>query len=283
VIDQSEGVASLYLELMKQSLTRNLFDDAYQSIQPRRGTIGSFLYAPIRKLLAMAGCEIVRRTPKAARMEGRDLPLEAETMVGLLRLENLSTCIKDVVDNNVPGDLLEAGVWRGGASIFMRAALRAYGAADRRVWVADSFQGLPPPDPKRFPADAEDRLSSRPQLAISLDEVKANFRRYGMLDEGVSFIPGFFQDSLAGAPIARLAVLRIDADMYQSTIEVLQRLYTKVSPGGYVIIDDYGAMASCRAAVDDFRAQNAIDEELVTIDWTGVFWHKTRGEEGLPA
>src|SRR6266568_4537172 len=201
---------------MKQSLTRSLFEDTYQSIQPRHGTMGSLFYAPIRKLLGLRGLEVVRRTPRAARVEGRDLPLEAETMVGLLRLDNLSSCIKDVVDRNIPG------VWRGGASIFMRAALRAYGAADRRVWVADSFQGLPPPDPKRFPADAEDRLSSRPQLAVSLDEVRANFRRYGMLDEGVSFLPGFFQDSLPGA-IERLALLRIDADMYQSTVEVLQR------------------------------------------------------------
>src|SRR6266568_4405279 len=122
---------------MKQSLTRSLFEDTYQSIQPRHGTMGSLFYAPIRKLLGLRGLEVVRRTPRAARVEGRDLPLEAETMVGLLRLDNLSSCIKDVVDRNIPGDLLEAGVWRGGASIFMRAALRAYGAADRRVWVAD--------------------------------------------------------------------------------------------------------------------------------------------------
>ena len=275
MIDQNERVASLYLDLMKQSLTRNLFDQTYQSVEPRRGTVSSWLYAPIRRVLASRGYEIVRRTPRTARVEGRDLPLEAETMVGLLRLDNLATCIKDVLDHDVPGDLLEAGVWRGGASIFMRAVLRAYGAADRRVWVADSFQGLPPPDPKRFPADAEDRLSSRPQLAVSLDEVKANFQRYGMLDERVSFLPGFFQDSLPAAPIERLAVLRIDADMYQSTIEVLQTLYPKVSSGGYVIIDDYGAMASCRAAVNDFRAQNRISDALVEIDWTGAYWKKS--------
>jgi len=274
VIDQNERVASLYLDLMKQSLTRNLFDQTYQSIQPRRGSFRSFFFGPMRKLLAIGDYEIVRRTPKKARVEGRDLPLEAETMIGLLRLDNLGACIKDVLDHNVPGDLLEAGVWRGGAAIFMRAALRAYGAADRQVWVADSFRGLPPPDPQRFPADAKDRLSSRPQLAVSLEEVKANFQRYGMLDEHVRFLEGWFQDTLSDAPVERLAVLRIDGDMYQSTMEVLQSLYAKVAAGGYVIVDDYGAMASCRAAVDDFRSQNGIDEELVTIDWTGVYWQK---------
>jgi len=280
VIDQNERVATLYLDLLKQSLTRNLFDETYQSIEPRRGTLGSFLYAPIRKLLGTRGYEIVRRTPRAARVEGRDLPLEAETMVGLARLDNLSSCIKDVLERDVPGDLLEAGVWRGGASIFMRAVLKAYGAADRTVWVADSFQGLPPPDPKRFPADAEDRLSSRPQLAVSVEEVKGNFQRYGVLDDRVRFLPGFFQDSLPSAPIERLALLRIDADMYQSTMEVLQRLYDKVSVGGYVIVDDYGAMSSCRAAVDEFRSRNTVEEELVTIDWTGVYWQKKITEHG---
>jgi O-methyltransferase len=280
VIDQNERVASLYLDLMKQSLTRSLFDQTYQSIQPRRGSFGSFFFGPIRKLLEIGDYAIVRRTPKMARVEGRDLPLEAETMIGLLRLDNLGACIKDVLDHNVPGDLLEAGVWRGGAAIFMRAALRAYGAADRQVWVADSFRGLPPPEPERFPADAKDRLSSRPQLAVSLEEVKANFQRYGMLDEHVRFLQGWFQDTLSDAPVDRLAVLRIDGDMYQSTMEVLQSLYAKVSAGGYVIVDDYGAMTSCRAAVDDFRSQNGIDEELVTIDWTGVYWQKKRIGDG---
>jgi O-methyltransferase len=280
VIDQTDRVAGLYLDLLKQSLTRSLFDQTYQSIQPRRGSFSSFFFGPIRKLLAIGDYEIVRRTPNTARVEGRDLPLDAETMIGLLRLDNLGACIKDVLDHNVPGDLLEAGVWRGGAAIFMRAALRAYGAADRQVWVADSFRGLPPPDPQRFPADAKDRLSSRPQLAVSLEEVKANFQRYGMLDEHVRFLEGWFQDTLSDAPVERLAVLRIDGDMYQSTMEVLQSLYAKVSAGGYVIVDDYGAMTSCRAAVDDFRSQNGIDEELVTIDWTGVYWQKKRIGDG---
>lgn len=282
VIDQSEEVANLYLDLLRDSLTRNLFDETYNSVRPRRGTVGAVLFAPIRKLLALRGYEIVRRTRRADRAQGRDLPLDAETMIGVRRLDNLRACIKDVVEHEVPGDVLEAGVWRGGATIFMRAALRAFGASDRNVWVADSFEGLPPPDARRFPADTEDMLSTRPQLAVSLDEVRANFQRYGVLDDSVRFLPGFFSDTLPGAPIDRLAVLRIDADMYQSTTEVLQCLYSKVSPGGYVIVDDYGAMASCKAAVDDFRSQNSIEERLVTVDWTGVFWQKRGGSESLP-
>jgi len=148
------------------------------------------------------------------------------------------------------------------SSRVMRAALRAYGAADRQVWVADSFRGLPPPDPQRFPADAKDRLSSRPQLAVSLEEVKANFQRYGMLDEHVRFLEGWFQDTLSDAPVERLAVLRIDGDMYQSTMEVLQSLYAKVAAGGYVIVDDYFQIDPFREDVDDFRRERGITEAI---------------------
>lgn len=71
---------------------------------------------------------------------------DAETMVGLRQRDNLHDCMRDVLKNNVPGDFLEGGVWRGGMTILMRGALKAYGAADRNVWVVDSFCGLPQPD-----------------------------------------------------------------------------------------------------------------------------------------
>ena len=270
----TEHAVELYLDLMKRSLTRDLFDETYHTVEPRRGTLGSYLYAPIGGLLKRKRYALVMRTPRDQRIEGRDTPVDAETMVGRLRLDQLQRCIRDVLHTNIPGDFIEAGVWRGGAAIFMRAVLKAYGVSDRQVWVADSFEGLPRPDPKRFPADAADVLWSRPQLAVSLDQVKANFLRYGLLDDAVRFLPGFFGVSLPAASIGALAVLRVDADMYQSTTEVLESLYPKVSPGGYVIVDDYGAMASCKAAVEDFRRRERITEQLEMIDWTGVFWRK---------
>ena len=269
-----DGAIDLYLDLLKGALTRDIFDETYHSVAPRRGTAGSYLYAPFNWLLGRGRYELVMRTPLDARKEGRDIPHDAETMVGRLRLDQLQRCITDVLDQEVPGDLLEAGGWRGGAAIFMRAVLKAHGVSDRRVFVADSFQGLPRPEPNRFPHDAEDVLWSRPQLAVSIETVKANFQRYGLLDDRVCFLPGFFDVSLRSADIGALAILRVDADMYQSTTEVLDRLYPKVSAGGCVIIDDYGAMTSCRAAVDDFRKREGVVEELCWIDWTGVFWRK---------
>jgi O-methyltransferase len=197
-----------------------------------------------------------------------------DTMIGSYRLDNLHDCIRQVLHERVPGDLIEAGVWRGGATIFMRAALAAYGDLDRRVWVADSFQGLPAPDPSRYPADATVDISQASMLAVDEEAVRRNFVRYGMLDDRVVFVPGWFRESLPDVPIDQLAVLRIDADLYQSTIEALDALYERVSDGGFVIIDDYGAIEACRAAVEDFRRTHAVDDELVRVDHTGVFWRK---------
>jgi O-methyltransferase len=87
------------------------------------------------------------------RAEGMDWPLSAATMIGLRRLDNLRACVERIVEEDVPGDLIETGVWRGGASIFMRGALEAFGDRERTVWVADSFQGLPKPDPEKYPCD----------------------------------------------------------------------------------------------------------------------------------
>jgi len=156
----------------------------------------------------------------------------------------------------------------------MRGILKAYGISDRRVWVADSFAGLPPPDREKYPADSGDILHTIPQLAVSLDDVKANFARYGLLDEQVRFLKGWFKDTLPSAPIERLAVARLDGDMYESTMDALNALYPKLSPGGFLIVDDYGSVAACAQAVTDYRQRHGIDETIQKIDNDGVFWQR---------
>jgi O-methyltransferase len=203
---------------------------------------------------------------------GMEWPREVETMIGLRRLDNVEHCVRSVLQRNVPGDLMETGVWRGGAAILMRAVLKAYGDTDRKVWLADSFQGLPKPDAQAYPADRYDIFWRFPQLAVSLETVKANFTAYGLLDEQVRFLPGWFRDTLPAAPLDALAVLRLDGDMYESTIVALRSLYHRVSPGGFVIIDDYGYIPACRQAVTDFRDEENIVESLLQIDWNGVYW-----------
>jgi len=207
-----------------------------------------------------------------ARAAGQDWPATAETMIGLFRMDNLHGCLLDVLHRNVPGDFAEVGVWRGGAGIMMRAVLKALGDTRRTVWLADSFRGLPEPDAELYPADAGDKHATIPELAVSAEQVRQNFELYGLLDNQVRFLEGWYRDTLPRAPIDRLALLHLDCDMYESNILALRSLYPKLSPGGYVIVDDYGALPACRQAVTDFRREFGIETEMRKIDWTGVFW-----------
>ncbi len=269
------SLADLYLDTLQRSLTGSLRPQEFRIFEPGRPWQRR-AWKVVRRALAVKGLDVVRTVPLRHEdlAEGRVMPLSGETMVGLKRLQNLRECLFRVVHEGVPGDVLEAGTWRGGAAILMRAALEAYGDRQRLVWVADSFQGVPRPDAERYPADAGDTFWTWSELAVPLEEVKANFARYGLLDDRVRFLPGWFKDTLPAAPIDRLAVLRVDGDLYESTMDALHPLYDKVSPGGFVIVDDYGCVAGCRQAVDEFRAEHRIEEPLTEIDWTGVFWRK---------
>jgi len=272
--------AELYLDLMKKCLTRSIFPDSYRQIKTRpsrrRNPFAWAMYPLVQPLLAKDNVQLFAYSPfdPQARAEGRDWPPEADTMIGLKRLENIEFCVKDVLRNNVLGDLIETGVWRGGGSIFMRAILQACGDPSRTVWVADSFEGLPKPD-GRYQQDSGDRhWKSNHTLGISLEQVQANFARYGLLDERVRFLVGWFKNTLPTAPISQLAILRLDGDMYSSTMDALCALYSKVSPGGYIIVDDYGSTPPCKQAVDDFRAEHKITAPIQPVDWTGAFWQK---------
>jgi O-methyltransferase len=265
----------LYLDLLKKCLTRITFPELYAPINRQRTLPRRMVVTLFQKLLSPLKLEIVRRKEFDPRLreEGLDWPGEAETMVGLKRLDNLEVCITNVLRQGVPGDLIETGVWRGGASIFMRAVLKAYGDTQRTVWLADSFQGLPKPDPEEYPADAKDQSWKNAALAIPVEEVEANFRKYDLLDDQVQFLVGWFRDTLPTAPMDKLAVLRLDGDMYESTIDALTYLYPKLSRGGYAIIDDY-AIPGCQAAVKDYRSTHQIKEPLVSIDHYAKFWQR---------
>jgi O-methyltransferase len=237
----------LYLDLLEAALTGTLYSDVSQSPWAQD------VYDPARRAV------------------GQDWPSHAETMIGTARMRNLRTLTQRALDENTPGDLIETGVWRGGACIYMRGILAAAGDTKRRVFVADSFRGLPPPDETAYPADAGDPHHTFSQLAISRADVAANFRRYGLLDDQVIFLEGWFKDTLPTAPIDQLAVLRLDGDMYESTMDTLNALYGKVSPGGFVIVDDY-VLKACEAAVQDFRKQRGISAPMHEVDGAAMWW-----------
>ncbi|MFY7788040.1 MAG: TylF/MycF/NovP-related O-methyltransferase, partial [Thermoflexibacteraceae bacterium] len=198
-----------------------------------------------------------------------------DSMIGLKRMENIEYCIKTILQDGIKGDMIETGVWRGGATIFMRAMLKAYNVTDRTVWVADSFEGLPKPNEEKYAVDKGDKHHLMNELAISIETVKNNFLKYNLLDDNVQFLKGWFKDTLPQAPIKELSLLRLDGDMYESTMDALNNLYHKVSKGGFIIVDDYGAISSCKQAIIDYREQHKITDPIHVIDWAGIYWRKS--------
>jgi O-methyltransferase len=207
----------------------------------------------------------LRGEARRLRAAGMDWPLQGLTMVGLARLDDLQACVESVVSDGVTGDLIEAGCWRGGASILMRAVLDSLGDG-RSVVAADSFQGFPA-------GESDGELSAYDFLAAPLDEVRESFARFGC-EEGVELLPGFFDRTLPGLSERRWALVRLDADTYGPTRLALDCLYPGLSVGGHLVLDDYGSFEGCRRAVDEFRSEHGIGAPIERIDFTGVRWRK---------
>ena len=245
----------MYIQLLKKCVLDSIY--------------GSNMITPDGK-----GEEVMKgKADQESILNGTYWPSRAHTMIGEKRLTNIEKCFLDILENKIEGDIIETGVWRGGSCIFM-AGLNKYYKSGKKVFVADSFEGLPPPNEKKYPLDKGDILYKYKSLAVSLEDVKSNFSKYDLLDENVIFIKGFFNESLKNAPIEKLSLLRLDGDMYESTMDSLIHLYDKVVVGGYIIIDDYGCIPACAAAVEDFRKSRGITTKLETIDWTGRYWKK---------
>jgi O-methyltransferase len=251
---QAEQLRTAYLELLKLSLCDLTASSTISVGALPDGVVMS------REL---------RGDARRLRAAGMDWPLQGLTMVGLRRLDDLQRCVEAVVRDGVPGDLIEAGAWRGGAALLMRATLDSLGD-ERTVYVADSFQG--------FPDGAAAGLSGFDFLAVPLEEVRESFARLG-LERNVEFVPGFFEETLAGLAGRRWALVRLDADTYEPTRAALHALYPGLEPGGFLVLDDYGSFEGCREAVDEFRREHGIAEPIEEIDFTGARW---RREDAAP-
>jgi hypothetical protein len=302
----------LYLDMVKRTVCNIIYED-----------IALWSYNHTKTFHPLNRFEL------CARLSGEDTPTQAHTMIGWRRLSNVQTCFANVVREQVKGDLVETGVFRGGSTIFMRALLRAYGINARRVFVCDTFPSYNPEASgvpywmrrflfflinlatrvpsrrcryavfrfierlqKNFPRaedpspewvdyalqmvrnlDALDRMARKD--TTSLDAVQSHFARYGLLDDQVVFLKGFFSDTLPVINTDAIAILRCDGDTFESTYGVLSNVYSKVSRGGYVIVDDYNSFSDCKAAVDRFRAEGGITDPLVPIDNLSVYWKKS--------
>jgi O-methyltransferase len=263
--------ATLYLDLLEDCLLG-------VNVHPGKdlvplGKAKGVIRPLVQRQLGRRGWIISRRVPRnlEAIEDWGDIRVEtAVSMIGRARMRNIRGCVESVLVDRIPGDLIETGVWRGGACIYMRGILAAYDE-DREVWAADSFAGLPE---AHHPVDAR-WVETPGRMAVSLDEVRENFARYRLLDERVHLVKGWFRDTLPALRDRTWALIRLDGDMYESTMDGLTNLYDGLSPGGYLIVDDYGGIPNCERAVEDFRTEHNISDPIETIDDTGVFWRKS--------
>ncbi|MGL4490663.1 MAG: TylF/MycF/NovP-related O-methyltransferase [Rhizobiaceae bacterium] len=274
---QPEQIQSAYIDLLAKSLSYALWNEPPKLLSelPRLRSRQKILKL-LDKLASLFGGRIALpyEAGEQDRLEGKIWPSQAQTMIGNYRLANVRLAVETIIRENIPGDLIETGVWRGGTCIYMRGILKAFGEQTRKVLVADSFAGLPKPDAAKYPADAGDKHFEFTNLAISRQSVADNFRKYDLLDDQVEFVEGFFEHTLHLLKNEAYSVIRLDGDMYSSTIQALEVLYPKLSVGGFCIIDDYG-LAGCQKAVDDYRTKHGIKDEMIKVDWTGLYWRKS--------
>lgn len=203
---------------------------------------------------------------------GKDWPERALTMIGYKRLNNIKYCLNNILADKIEGNIIETGVWRGGASIYIKAILKI-NDNDKKLYVADSFEGLPKPNPALYPHDRNDTHYTIDYLKVSQEEVINNFKKFDLLDSNVIFLKGWFKDTLPQLKNEKFSLLRLDGDMYESTMDSLNNLYNNLQSGGYIIIDDW-CIPNCRQAVIDFRNKYNIQDTIIDIDGTGVFWRK---------
>eukprot|EP01062_Namystynia_karyoxenos_P023213 TRINITY_DN18934_c0_g1_i1.p1 TRINITY_DN18934_c0_g1~~TRINITY_DN18934_c0_g1_i1.p1 ORF type:complete len:437 (+),score=120.60 TRINITY_DN18934_c0_g1_i1:118-1311(+) len=247
---RGEAVPELYLYTLRNSMTGALL-----------GTEG---YTP-------------QRTPfsPAKRLQGAEFVVHGLTMTGQRRMEALHELLHRAYrDRGLEGDFLEAGVWRGGSSIYAKGFMRAYGLR-RQVYVVDSFAGLPK---KQHRLDVNRWSRHTNYLGVPQDQVADNFERHQLLDDDVHFVKGWFVDSLPKLrPTLRsLAVVRLDGDMYLSTMDILCNVYDKIAVGGFWVVDDW-SIREARTAVQHFmQAHNCTDLGPTKIDDTCSYFEKRK-------
>ena len=234
------------------------------------------LLKPFDKLLRKRNFGIFKLIHVEAekRLNGYDWPARAKTMVGLHRLNHVESCIYDIIKENVEGDFVETGIWRGGVIMLMKAILEEFQITNRKIWAFDSFEGLPKPDLQNYPQDSKSNLHKMHILNASLQEVKDNFKRYDISTDQVVFKKGWFKDTLPKNDIKSISFLRLDGDLYESTMLALEHLYPKLSKKGFIIIDDYNAFDFCKKAVIDYRNKMNIQSSIIPIDKEAIYWRK---------
>ena len=214
-------------------------------------------------------CELARpvesiRMVRAFRMVAK----EKATGVDVPRLKTLWRLSRRIDEERVPGDIVECGVWNGGTAAVMALASKRL---DRHYWLYDSFAGFPKPGEKDVPDTADIREG---EWKGSQPKVRRLFARLGIPEARTHITAGWFQDTLPRSPVKRIALLHLDADLYESVKLSLECFYDRVTPGGFIVLDDYGFWPGCRTAVDEFLSQRGVKVNLRVSDTTGRWFRK---------
>ena len=185
-------------------------------------------------------------------------------------VDQITHIIEDINNKDVKGVIVEAGVWRGGMSAYIRALLNYYND-DRHLYLFDTFGGFPESQLN----NKDQRIHPIMQLIYrdyQLNQVKQLFKRFDLL-ANTNFIQGKFVNTIPKTSIKKIAILRLDADYYEPTLYVLEQCYYKISPGGYVIVDDYNnPYVGCKQAVLEFRAKYNITTPIVDDYGGSIYW-----------
>jgi predicted O-methyltransferase YrrM len=202
------------------------------------------------------------------------------TMTSPERLWSLRQSVRYVVENDIPGDLVECGVWRGGSAMAMALTLSELGDSTRRIWLYDTFSGMT--EPTTSDVDTRTGRSARQILSrtkrregrnvwciAGVDDVRSNVLSTGYPSSLVRFVEGDVVETLQTQRPDSIALLRLDTDWYESTKAELEHLYPLLVPGGVCIIDDYGHWAGARRAVDEYMGAHALTPLVHRIDYTG--------------
>jgi hypothetical protein len=193
--------------------------------------------------------------------------------------------VDHVVENDIAGDVVECGVWKGGSMMAMALALLRRGETRRTLYLYDTFAGMPAPTVRDTQFDgqrAADVLARSPReshvwAVAGLEEVERNLRSTGYPQERTRFVVGPVEETIPGTIPAAIAILRLDTDWYVSTRHELFHLFPRMSTGGVLIVDDYGHWRGSKQATDEYFSQYPVPPDLVPIDYTGVLAVKREG------
>lgn len=224
---------------------------------------------PVRAALAgvdAATAEIVRRV----------LPY---TMTSAARVVALCDAVRYLVENRIPGDIVECGVWKGGSMMAVAQVLTSLGETERHLYLFDTFEGMTAPSSEDVAADgrsaqalmaSSDPADPRSVWCVApLEGVKAALAGTGYDFARMHFVKGRVEDTVPGQAPDRIALLRLDTDWYESTRHELEHLYPRLAPGGVLVLDDYGHWQGARKAVDEYIRTHRLPLFLHRIDYTG--------------